>query len=400
MSIKDRAQFIFHKFKTDRNYQLGLMAVILVFGASVVWLGVWYSLSNQADKNIITLDANANTNTLAEKVEEVPAQLPRTTDGVIVNSKDANRQPIAVMIENLASDEVRPQFGLSQAQIVYEVIVESGITRFMAIFSSPEHIRQIGPVRSARPTYLEFASEYDALYVHAGGSPEALGAIDGLGIKDCSALAADSKYFWRDNNKYAPHNLFTSSKLLTYALRDKELLEEQVEFQSWNFNTADNTRQERIVDQNINVEVVNLEANANTNTEQATNSTSSIKIHFSDPAYEVEWKYDAENKIYQRYNGGQLHTDANNDEPLTTTNIIIQIVPPAADAGNEGRVNFNVTGEGPVYIFTHGAMYEGTWEKADRLSRTAFYDDNGQEIALNPGTIWVEILPEDRNFET
>ena len=370
MALKQKLKIFFYKFKVDKNYQLGLAAVVLVLGAGFVWLGVWYSLTNKLDNNIFLVDSDKKQE--ESIAEEIVRDTPRKIDGVMVATNRSNLYPVAVMIENLASDEVRPQFGLSQAQVVYEAIVEGGITRFMAIFASGEPIDQIGPVRSARPTYLEFVSEYNAYYAHAGGSPESLAAIDGMDLLDCSALGAQSKYFWRDTSKFAPHNLFTSSEKLAYGLRDDEILEQEPEFDSWEFkdDEIDLDKEDQV-----------------------------IKIDFSTPAYLVEWKYNKDKNNYRRFNAGLIQKDANTDNRITAKNIIVQIVPEGVSAGDEGRINFNVTGEGKVYVFRDREVIEGTWKKEDRLARTKFYDESHEEIELNRGKTWIEILPQDRTIE-
>ena len=363
------------RIRYDRNVQLTLLISILVIIALLIWGGIFYIMWK--DKNapppaqtVFLPEVKAEDNNGKEGIE------PRRLDGMLVASKDANHFPVAVMIENLAGDGVRPQFGLSRALVVYEVIVEGGITRFMALFGG-ENIDQIGPVRSARPTFLEFASEYDAMYVHAGGSPEALGAIDGLKMKDVNALLGASKYFWRDTTRFAPHNLFTSWELLTYALRDQKLLDEKGDFGSWKFKDS----------------VVNSEES------EIEEEQKFVKLLFSTPAYDVEWKYNKEENYYERWNGGVLQQDAKNDEVITTKNIAVQIVPPEIAAGEKGRVNFSVTGEGKAYIFHEGTMIEGKWKKKDRQTRTRFYDQENKEISFIRGNTWVEILPEDRTLE-
>ncbi|MFH0819176.1 MAG: DUF3048 domain-containing protein [Patescibacteria group bacterium] len=358
----------------NRNYQLGIMAVLLVLGAILVWLGVFYSINNQPQIPQPEI-AKINTNT---NKHIVPKKYYRLTDGVETDKNKTNRFPLAVMIENLASSEVRPQSGLNDAEIVYEVIVEGGITRFLAIYSSETEIKKIGPVRSARNTFLEFVSEYDALYIHAGGSPNALQAIDGLKINDCSGLSSDGRFYWRDQQFFAPHNLFTSSQLLTYALRDKNLLSLNSNFTSWQFKNDE--------DENSKIENSKLINN--------------IEIDFSEPNYAVKWEYNPKKNNYLRLNGGQKHTDALTGKQLTAKNVIIEIVPPATSIDDEGRVDFSVTGSGPAIIFQDGKKISGTWEKSSRTERTLYFNESHKEIEFNRGKIWIEILPADRSYTT
>ncbi|MBU0731784.1 DUF3048 domain-containing protein [Patescibacteria group bacterium] len=359
------------RIRYDRNVQLGIVISALVVISLLIWGGIGYTMwkDNQGprvQKNFLPEVQNG-------EVKTKGGTEPRKLDGIIVSVEDANKYPVGVMIENLAGDGVRPQFGLSRALVVYEVIVEGGITRFMALFGGEEST-QIGPVRSARPTFLEFASEYDVVYTHAGGSPEALGAIDGLKIKDINALTGGSKYFWRDTGRFAPHNLFTSSELLEYALRDKGLENKEVDFESWDFRDGRPIKDRAEGDK-------------------------FIKLFFSSPGYDVEWKYNRENNNYERLNGGVLQNDAVNGETITAKNIVVQIVPPEIPAGEKGRINFIVTGQGKAMIFHEGQAIEGIWKKKDRLARTKYYDEEGKEIQLIRGNTWVEILPEDKILE-
>jgi hypothetical protein len=371
MGFKYKIKKFLHKFLVDINYQLSLIALILIVGAIFVWFGVWFNFNNKLSNATVLSDGNTNTKIVSILNEE---KVFRKTDGMPVEQGKENDQSIAVMIENLASENVRPQYGLQKAEIVYEMPVEGGITRFMAIYSNLDDIKQIGPVRSVRPTFLEFSSEYNAILTHAGGSPEALSAISGLQIQDCSALSADSKYFWRYSNNYAPHNLMTSSELLSYALRDKQLNETDSSFDSWLFE-----------DLQINNKKPEAEKY--------------IKISFSTPEYEATWKYDNINDQYKRYYQENEHKDALTDSAITAKNIIIQVVPPAMDAGEKGRVNFDVNGEGKAYIFKHGEKIDGTWKKNGRTERTKFYNADNQEIPLVRGNVWIEVLPSDKVFE-
>jgi hypothetical protein len=299
---------------------------------------------------------------------QAPAVLPRKIDGLLVSQKDIDNYPIAIMVENAAFDGVRPQFGLSKAQIVYEIVVEGGITRLMAVYAG-DMPDKIGPVRSARPTYLEFASEYDALYAHAGGSPDALQAISGLGIKDLSALGTDARFFYRDNTRYAPHNLFTSKELLLLTKRDKQLAAATTSFNSWDFKDEAKPQVEPTAEKSMNISFG------------------------SSPLYDVRYVYNYVDNNYERWNGGELQRDANDNSILTTKNIVVQIVPPASSAGDKGRINFDVNGEGKVFIARDGEVIEGIWKKPNRKSRTEFFTTDGKTIQLDRGTTWVEIVP-------
>ena len=126
----------------------------------------------------------------------------------IYNGKD---RPIAVMIDNHKS--AMPQANLSEAELVYEIIVEYGETRLMAIYKG-DNLDKIGPIRSARDYFVDYALENDAIYVHFGESPQAEEAIDKYFVPDINGINESEKYFRRTNSRYAPHNVVTDTKSL------------------------------------------------------------------------------------------------------------------------------------------------------------------------------------------
>ncbi len=346
------------------------LASLLVLAAVGVWIGIWLVAQQQrqqTNQTTVKPEIVEFEPTPKKKPSTAATLIPRLIDGVLVPTAEANLYPIAVMIENAAFGGVRPQAGLSSASVVYEMLVEGGITRLMAVYAGPLPT-VIGPVRSARPTYLEFSSEYNAIYVHAGGSPEALAATDGLGIIDLSALTGDSRYFYREGSKAAPHNLFTSNELLELARRDKNLISQQAEFDSWLFKTDNQPKAEP-------------------------SSARTITIDFgSGPLYAVQYRYDYATNDYRRLVAQEEQIDAVTGEVIHVSNVIVQQVPAAIAAG-ENRVNFDVTGEGKVYVARDDEVIEGNWRKANRTSRTLWYDAAGKEIELNRGSVWIEILP-------
>lgn len=341
---------------------LVLVGILVVAGGSYAAFTFFGSGDSSTEPTEIV-----NTN---EVVEDVIPENQRRTDGVLVEDvNEANKFPVAVMIENLST--VRPQSGLGSANIVYETLAEGGITRFMAIMASG-NLEEIKPVRSARPYYLEWVSEYDALYAHAGGSPEALQAIDGLGINDLDALTK-GQYFFRGPG-VAPHNLYTSTYLLELGLRDQDLLDEEPTFESWKFKDEEGG--------------------------SASADGQKIEVDFSRVSYNAVFEYSEEENCYKRSHGdGNAHNEAITGEQLCPKNVVVQVVPPESSAGDKGRINLDVTGEGRAVVFRDGESIEGMWKKTDRLDRTRFYDENDEEIELVRGQVWISVVPETKRFE-
>ncbi len=315
---------------------------------------------------IFAFNPNQNTNSFVNTSQDGAVLIRRAIDGVYVPADQANNYPVAVMIENLVSS--RPPSGLAKANLVYEALVEGGITRFMAVYAGNVNVKEIGPVRSARPYYLDWALEYNAMYVHVGGSPEAIANIKTYNVLDLNQFY-NSPNFWRDSNRQAPHNLYTSSELLAYGLRDKNP-EMPAKYTSWKFKDDAALVDRPTVDK-------------------------SVVIDFSSFNYKVEYKYDKEKNDYLRYLAGQIHKDKDEAE-IRAKNVVVQKVKTRlADAE---RLAMDTVGQGEAIIFRDGVATVGRWEKSAREKRTIFFDTQGREIQFNAGTTWIEIVPTDRDI--
>lgn len=304
-------------------------------------------------------------------------------------------RPLAVMIENHL--EARPQSGLTDADIVYEAIAEGGITRFMGVFycQAAAYESILGPIRSARTYFVDWASEYSfPLYAHVGGAntpgpANALGQLNDYGwggANDLNQFSIGYPTFWRDYERLGrtvatEHTMYSTTKKLWeigekrgYTNLDPDKIDWMKDFTAWKFAK----------------EEVGVEKRG---------ETAKISYDFwEDPNYSVTWQYDKNNNLYRRFNAGQEHKDLNINEQLAAKNIVVQLVAEKnANDGYPGNVHliYTTTGKGKALIFKDGKVVEGTWAKAKRISRTIFYDDKGQEIAFNPGKIWISVLPVD-----
>jgi len=293
----------------------------------------------------------------------------KVIDGTIASKENKNLMPIAIMIENHIDS--RPQFGLSKASVVYEVLTEATITRFLAIYDLSENIEKIGPVRSARSYFVDLAGEYGALYVHCGGSPEAVSRLkyDNFVINLDEFFGYNSGYFYRDNNKYAPHNLFTSSDLLSEAKLHYQL-NEDINLATWNFKDGLSEGDQ----------------------------PKEIKINYSQTSsHQVAWKYDPNINKYERWQNNSRHVD-NDGTIIEADNVIIQFANTYI-VDEVGRKRIDLIGEGRLVVFRDGVVIEGNWKREDAYSRTFFYDFEGDEIELNRGKIWIQVVPTDMEIE-
>ncbi len=273
---------------------------------------------------------------------------------------------VAAMIDN--HPEALPQAGLSLAKVVYEVPVEGGFTRFMAIFNREQAVIRVGPIRSARPYFLDWAQEYgNALYLHSGGSPEALNFLENSNIFDANEFYR-GKYYWRDNDRSVPHNLYTNSDSWRQLIKNYGANHAKQSWTGWNYGELGAT----------------AEANK------------SMAINFS-PHYTVSWNFNEPTGRYERLINAAAHTDEDG-RAIVADNIIIQRVAIKV-IDDEGRKEITTIGKGEALVLRQGKLLRGTWQKKSAAERTKFYDAAGVEISLTPGITWVEVIPKTAELQ-
>ena len=292
---------------------------------------------------------------------EPPAAAPAPTTvaspltGITVQPEQAKLPVTGIMIEN--SPDARPQSGLKDAGVVYEAIAEGGITRFLALYqeADPDYI---GPVRSARPYYLEWLQGYDAAVAHVGGSPEALALIKSVGIKDLDQFANSGAY-WRISSRYAPHNMYTSIAKLREAGAAK------------GFTTSTFTGFVR-----------KPEAAATTPTART------VDLTLSGYLYNVHYDFAPDTNSYLRSEGGKPHKDDKSGTQLNAK-VVVAIVVPYGIKSDGLHSDYQTTGNGKAYIFQDGTVTIGMWEKKSSKDPLVLGDANGSPLAINPGQTWV-----------
>ena len=288
---------------------------------------------------------------------------------------NGNDRPIAVMIDN--HSQAMPHAGLSKAYLVYEIIVEGGESRLMALFKG-QNLDKIGPVRSSRHYFLDYAMENDAIYVHYGWSPEAESDIKEYGINNINGIYDDS-YFSRVKDKVAPHNAVISTKKILEAAKAK------------NYRTTSTAKPVL----NYVTDEVDLGNNAQ--------SANIVKFSYS-AANTVKWEYDSQNKVYERYSKGKKEVEWDTGKEVTVKNIIIEFIKntdltTSADDEKKGRQTMTTTGIKDGYYITNGKAIKITCEKTSRKAKTVYKDQNGNEINVNDGNTFIEICPIDSNVK-
>jgi hypothetical protein len=298
-----------------------------------------------------------------------------------------------VMIANHA--EARPQSGLSRADIVYEAVAEGAITRFMGVFYCDIGIQGtlLAPVRSARTYFLQWVSEYDALYNHVGGAglcnddtvddrAKALCQIDTWKIKDMDQFGISFPTCYRnydrlDHQVATEHTMVCNSDKLYKLAEDRDWTNVDVKGVAWDKN----------------FQPWKFKDDAKTEEKGTVKSISFVAWKGYETDYGVRWDYDPIQNNYLRFNGGVPHKDLETDEQLNAKAVVIQFAKETGPVDEHAHLLYANTGSGDGIVFQDGKATKITWKKYDRTSRTKFYDTIGKEIQFNRGQIWIEMLP-------
>lgn len=346
------------KFLGTKKLFILLIVLLIVVGALMVYKFIF-------DKNDKYTSANADFNSLENNVEEtIKVKLPETFSG--------NERPIAVMIDNHI--DAMPQAALLESDVIYEIIVEGGETRLMAVMKGKD-LDKIGPIRSSRHYFLDYALENDAIYVHYGWSPQAQGDISSLGVNNVNGLVESESSFWRVSDKEAPHNAVSSTKdILKIAERD-------------DYRTTSNKKTV------LNYVADEVELDSDINAEE-------VYIKYSD-YNSVRYEYDKESKKYIRYSRGEKQVDWDSGETILTKNIIVTFVEnwTLDDGSGKGRQTLDNLGTHDGYYITNGKAIKITCEKESRESQTVYRDLDGNEIKVNDGKTFIQIVPINANVE-
>ena len=284
---------------------------------------------------------------------------------------DSKSRPYAVMINNHAT--ARPlQSGLQDAYIIYEMIVEGGLTRYMALFLD-QNTERIGSIRSARHYYLDYALENDAIYVHHGYSPQARADWSTLGVDRIEVN--ESTTGWRDKALRSQgiayeHTLFTSIEKLNKGLGSKRVEREKDLLLDYSIDEVDLKSKDGAID--------------------ATN----VLIKYSS-SVNSSYKYDAENKVYNRFVNGKEHKDYVTGEQYTFKNIITYQVKNYTlnDVENKGRQGLENVGSGTGYYISSGVAVPITWQKSSRSAQTVYKFKDGSDLIVNDGNTFIQIQP-------
>lgn len=307
------------------------------------------------------------------KITKKNSSTPTIESNLKIVDLNSKTRPYAIMINNLGV--ARPlQSGLQDAMIIYEMIVEGGLTRYMAVFQD-QNTERIGSIRSARHYFLDYALENDAIYVHHGNSPQAAADFKTLNIDRISVDA--SKTGWRDKslNVSTEHTLFTSIAKLN--------------------NGVGNKRKTRNKDFLLNYSETPIDLS----TKEGAIKANNIEITYSG-SVKTSYEYDESAQNYKRSVNGKAHTDYVTKKQYTFKNIITYQVSNTSlnDGSGKDRQTLDNIGSGEGYYITNGYAIPITWSKSSRSSQTVYKYKDGTEIDVNDGNTFIQIQPKGKNL--
>ena len=297
-----------------------------------------------------------------------PVLVAAPLTGRVVAPALAARHPIAVMVDDQA--EARPQSGFNAASVVWQAPAEGGIPRYMLIFGEGDP-PSVGPVRSARLYFITWAAEWRALYVHVGGSPQALAtlATSGSGqlVYNADEFRWGGTYLWRITQRFPPHNVYTDGKHLQ-ALASRVGATTLAAGPAWTFDPG----------------------------APLADRPGGASLEITYPANQIGYRYDRDSNSYFRFVGGQPQVDAGDGRQVAPANVVVMTVVfgPLNDGNpSKKRLEAQVVGRGPAWIATNGVTIRGTWRKASTDAPTRFYGSDGKEVVLTVGQTFIQVVP-------
>ena len=339
---------------TKKQYVIGAIVFVLLLGSAIA-IGVTRSATAPVQHQSVKPKT-----IVATPVKPIVYYSPLS--GLPVTKSQTTLPVTAVMIEN--SDGARPQSGMSQAGIIFEALAEGGITRFMALYQENQPT-SIGPIRSARPYYVDWLLPFNAGYAHVGGSPTALANIKSLGVRDMDEFYNANSYH-RVSSREAPHNVYTS-------MADLNTLETS---KGWTTSTF-----------------TGFPRKADSPAKTPTTTTINLNPSYADMA--SQFQYDPSLNSYKRNEAGAPMVDAATNKQLEPKVVIAMVVPWSngpLDASGAYYVNYADLGTGTAYVFQDGILTQGVWKKTSPSSQLQFVTTSGTPINLNAGQTWITAL--------
>ncbi len=309
-----------------------------------------------------------------QPTEDITGKALSKLNGYYIDEAIAKRRPMAVVINN--RQVALPQSGIRQADILYEVLAEGNITRLVAIFQDFD-TQKIGSVRSARHYFIDFAYDYDAVFVHHGGSPQAYDLIAKNKVNDLDGMKLEGKTFWRDPARAAIKSMYEHS---SYTNAERIL------------SAIEAAGYRNVLNEDLDVGFTFLSRFAKL---MGAEDANYIRVPFSNEYVSI-FEYDKEKRLYYKWNSEKKHIDEETGDQLSFSNLLIQQTRIFAINGDTaGRREVDTVGKGKGYYMTAGGYVPVLWEKKSQKEPTRWYFENGDPIRLNRGKTFICVVSPD-----
>ena len=324
-----------------------------------------------------------DTPTTPEPADPIPTGPVNPLTGLPMSEAAQNRKPVAIMLNNIKV--AQPQQGNSQADIIYEVLAEGGITRMLGVYQDISQLGIVGSIRSARLYYLELALGHDAIFVHAGGSPEFYEKTDSWKLTTVDGVNgyyayASTGLFWRDKNRVAgknfgyEHSLITSGEKLISILTKRNLLVDHADAYTYEMTfSVDGTPANGKAADTITVPFT-----------AGSNGKTTI------------FRYDSAAGIYKAEQYGGAYIDGNDGTQISATNVLV-LKTECTVVDSEGRLNVDLN-SGSGWYACGGKYITITWKKGQRDQQLRYFTADGQPLTLGQGKSYVCIIPTAREI--
>lgn len=350
-------------------------SLILAITAAVLACGC--GKEKEVETNVVDLTVPP-----VAEVEEVPEEEPVEPEithegeaqslltGEWLPEEQTKNRPFAIMFGN--TTDALPQYGIGEADVLYECLVEGGLTRLMGIYDDYNAAPKYGSVRSCRLYYAHIAAEYDAIYAHYGQASIAKSYLNSDAIDNLNGLdgSVESLMYYRSSDRSAPHNVFAKPDGIKAAIEKKGYRTTYKDDFNGHFLFAEDEEPVTVSGKDV------------------------YAMQTTYPNSKTWFEYDETTGLYKRFHYKKEHVDGETGEQLAFKNVIFQFVPGRV-IDSKGRMEFDTVGSGKAIYFTNGTCEDITWKKEDLKSPSLFYDGNGDQLVMNQGKTSICIITTD-----
>ncbi|TWT24070.1 DUF3048 domain-containing protein [Planomicrobium sp. CPCC 101110] len=330
-----------------KKWTLGILAILLLVAGAVFYLS---DSRQEPEKEPVNPPA------------EGPQSYKAPFSG-IEGTEPFDSRPIMAVINN--HPDARPQTGLNEADMVFEMLAEGSVTRFLALYQSgfPE---AVGPVRSARDYFVELAAGYDGFFVAHGWSPDAKELLEAGAVEHINGLFYDGTLFERSTDRIAPHNSYITYENILKGMDEVQASADYSRRSPYYF--YDSGESDKLMEQASVLEV----------------------LYGTSQQFHNKFTYDETAALYSRASRGTATTDAISGEPMEVSNVLV-FEADHETIDEEGRQSIDLTSGGKALVFQNGGVREAEWSNLEGMLVPT---DNGEPIGLMPGKTWIHIVPE------